>query len=187
MVALVPAFFFPPVGSVADHVVRDHRSSLAFGTIPRMAYDRADWHYGGDYPPGLPPENGGTHIGMFLAWAIHRGLEGDLHRQESSGALGAVRERRLTGREFLFSECDEKLWEEDLSDEGNAFAKAYYERTGAGGYLADYEAALGTGLPSLYHVEDTWENFDRIARIIDRRYAAWKQGTSRRPWWRFWG
>lgn len=30
--------------------------------------DRADWHYDGQYPKGLPPENGGTHIGMFLVW-----------------------------------------------------------------------------------------------------------------------
>jgi hypothetical protein len=36
--------------------------------------DRADWHYGGDYPPDLPSENGGTHIGIYLAWIIHRRL-----------------------------------------------------------------------------------------------------------------
>jgi hypothetical protein len=38
--------------------------------------DRADWHYGGGdlYPKELPPENGGTHIGMYLAWIIQRGL-----------------------------------------------------------------------------------------------------------------
>jgi hypothetical protein len=35
-----------------------------------MAYDRADWHYGSDFPNDVPDENGGTHIGMFLAWAI---------------------------------------------------------------------------------------------------------------------
>ncbi len=46
-----------------------------------MAYDRADWHYGGDFPEGLAPECSGTHIGMFLAWAIQRGLEGELHRR----------------------------------------------------------------------------------------------------------
>ena len=44
-----------------------------------MSYDRADWHYGGDYPKDMPPENGGTHIGIFLAWAIIHHLEGDLH------------------------------------------------------------------------------------------------------------
>jgi hypothetical protein len=36
--------------------------------------DRADWHYGGDYPPDLPSENGGTHIDIYLAWIIHRRL-----------------------------------------------------------------------------------------------------------------
>jgi hypothetical protein len=151
-----------------------------------MAYDRADSHYGGDFPAGLPPENGGTHIGMFLAWAIHRDLAGESHRQGSGGPLAAVRERRMTGRELLFSQCDEKFTEEDLNDDGNAFAKEYYEKTGAGGYLSDYETTLGGGLPSLYHVADTWENFDRIAAVIDRRYAQWNPAKSRRPWWKFW-
>ena len=137
-----------------------------------MAYDRADWHYGGDYPAGLPAENGGTHIGMFLAWAIERGLEGDFHREESAAALAAVRARKMTGREFLFSQCDEKFWEEDLSEEGNAFATAYYEKDD--GYLADYAATLIDDLPSLYHVADTWKNFDRVAALLDRRYAEWK-------------
>ena len=137
-----------------------------------MAYDRADWHYGGDYPAGLPAENGGTHIGMFLAWAIERGLEGDFHREESAAALAAVRARKMTGREFLFSRCDEKFWEEDLSEEGNAFATAYYEKDD--GYLADYAATLIDDLPSLYHVADTWKNFDRVAALLDRRYAEWK-------------
>jgi hypothetical protein len=38
--------------------------------------DRADWHYGGGdlYPKELPPENGGTHIGMYLAWIVQHGL-----------------------------------------------------------------------------------------------------------------
>lgn len=90
----------------------------------------------------------------------------------------------MTGRGFLISQCDEKFWDGDLSDEGNAFAKACYEREDAGGYVADYEATLGAGLPSLYHVADTWENFDRLAVLVDRRYAEWKR--SRAPRWRFW-
>jgi hypothetical protein len=113
-----------------------------------MAYDRADWHYGGNFPSDLPSEAGGTHIGMFLAWAITRGLEGDLHREESAESLRAVREHRMTGRDFLMRECDEKFVDEDLNDEGNAFTKAYYEKDGLGSYLADYEDVLGGALPS---------------------------------------
>jgi len=141
-----------------------------------MAYDRADWHYGGDYPEGLPPENGATHIGMFLAWAIQRGLEGAIHHEDVMGeqALAAVRERRMTGREFLIKQCDEKFWEEDLSEEGNQFAQSYYATNR---YFDDYEAALSSNLPTHYHVEDSWENFDKISAVLDRRYQQWKSGN----------
>jgi hypothetical protein len=142
-----------------------------------MAYDRADWHYGGNYPPDLPPENGGTHIGMFLAWAITRGLEGDIHHEDavSQAALAAVRERRMTGREFLFKQCDEKFCDVDLSEEGNAFARSYYATDR---YLEDYAATLGRDVPTLYHVEDAWKNFDKLSRVLDQRYREWKAGES---------
>ena len=143
-----------------------------------MSYDRADWHYGGNFPADLPPEAGGTHIGMFLAWAILRGLEGELHREEAVESLLAVRERRMTGRDFLIKECDEKFVDEDLNEEGNAFTEAYFQRDGPGGYLADYEEVLGAGLPSLYHVEDTWMNFDRLASLLDQRLEQWRRARS---------
>jgi hypothetical protein len=88
--------------------------------------DRADWHYGGNYPKGLPDKNGATHIGMFLAWAIHRGLDGELLREEFGQELERVRTRRMSGCEFLLSMLDEKLTDDCLSDEGYAFACAYY-------------------------------------------------------------
>jgi hypothetical protein len=139
-----------------------------------MAYDRADWHYGGDFPADVPDENGATHIGMFLAWAINNDFAGELHREDSIEALADVRERRITGRDFLINECDEKFWEEDLNDLGNAFARDYY-----GGenilYYEDYIDALCDGDGSqIYYVEDTWENYDKLAPVISRRFEEWK-------------
>jgi hypothetical protein len=136
-----------------------------------MTYDRADWHSEGDFPDDVPEENGGTHIGIFLAWAILRGLEGDFHREQSAGDLAAVRARTMTGREFLFQDCDGKLTEEDLSAEGNAFAAAYYEPDT---YLHDYDEILGADLPTMYHVEDSWAAFDKLAPRLDHRHAEWK-------------
>ena len=147
-----------------------------------MAYDKAEWHYGGDFPENLPPENGGTHIGMFLAWAIHRGLAGDLLLDEAAAEIEGVKERRMTGREFLFEVCDEKFWEDDLNAEGNEFAKAYYETDI---YINDYNEAIGNTLPSLYHAEDSWENFDRVCEAIDQRFSRWKDAKNR-TWWQFW-
>jgi len=46
--------------------------------------DRAHGHYSdGDYPKELPSENGGTHIGMYLAWIIQRGLASAARYQAS--------------------------------------------------------------------------------------------------------
>lgn len=147
-----------------------------------MAYDNAEWHYGGNYPDDLPPENGGTHIGMFLAWAIQRGLAGELLLNEASAEIEAVKARRMTGRSFLFEVCDEKFWEDDLNAEGNEFAKVYYK---TGIYINDYEEAINSNLPSLYHAEDSWENFDQACKAIDLRFDRWKNNKSR-PWWQFW-
>lgn len=143
-----------------------------------MTYDKVAWHYGGNFPADLPPENGGTHIGMFLAWCIINGLSGQLHDEESPDALTAVRERRMTGRDFVQQMCDEKFWEEDLNEEGNRFAKHYYsgpDGKGYGDYIEDYESLLAQGLPSTYNVADTWENHARIAERIAARYAAFQQ------------
>jgi hypothetical protein len=140
-----------------------------------MSYDRADWHYGGDYPKELPPENGGTHIGMFLAWAIMNGLEGDELQEDSAPSLAAVRARQMTGRQFLFRECDEKLWEADFNDEGSAFATAYYQTSNQDfSYHADYGRIFEDVLPGTYYVEDTWQNYDKIAAEITRRFEEWK-------------
>lgn len=161
-----------------------------------MTYDRADWHYGGEFPEGLPPENGATHIGMFLGWAIKSGLVGDLRVEDSSDAVTAVRDGSLSGRDFLMQQCDEKLTDEDLSDVGNRFAKSYYDAR----YLEDYEACVGGGVGSLYEVADSAENRAQIEALLDQRLQAWRAagakaqglraareaGSKRAPWWRFW-
>lgn len=146
-----------------------------------MAYDRSDWHSGGDYPKELPEENAGTHIGIFLAWVINNDLIGEIHRSESIDVLDAVKNRTITGRDFLESQCDTKFWEVDLNEDGNNFAKSYYE---TGEYFKDYEIRLAGRLPTLYHVENTWENYDLIAPTISSRFSAWK--SPKTPWWVFW-
>lgn len=145
-----------------------------------MAYDRADWHYGGDFPDDVPDENGGTHIGMFLAWAIINNLEGDLHKEEESiEAVEDVRKRKITGRDYLFEHCDEKFWEVDLNESGNAFAKSYYGDDGEIGlYLEDYANVLcEDDEQKIYYVEDTWENFDKLAPVISQRFEKWKSNN----------
>jgi hypothetical protein len=133
-----------------------------------MAYDKAKWHYGGNFPAGLEPECGGTHIGMFLAWAAARGMAGEELVEGSGPALDALRSRQMTGREFLFNELDGVLTEDDLDGEGNAFAAYYYET-----YQREYDELMKGRYPTAYHVEDTWPNFDAVAAMIDKRHQEW--------------
>jgi hypothetical protein len=135
--------------------------------------DQAEWHYGGDFPGDLPPENGGTHIGMYLAWIIHRDLGSAVLRKYTCDSLPLLRERKITGRKLLFTELDERFLGSLLTKVGKDFTRDYYETNC---YIDDYEAVLGGGLPTLYHVEDSWDNYDKLAPIIDQRFSRWQQG-----------
>ena len=134
-------------------------------------YDDASWHYGGDFPKDLPEDRACTHIGMFLGWAIDSGLEGDLLKEEFPGPLESFRKRMITGTQVLRTCCDDKLTNDDLNDEGNAFASEYYENNT---YFKDYTDVLKDGLPSIYHVVDSWENYQLIRNRLNDRFAQWK-------------
>jgi hypothetical protein len=145
-------------------------------------YDKAKWHYGADnFGRDLAPEQGFVHTGLFLGWLILHGLVDMVELADEAPEIDEVRRRERTGPE-LFQSMDGVLLSTMLTDEGNAFAAAYFDFD-HGGYLLDYEAGLGVGLPSLYHVADTWENYDRLAAVVDRRYAAW-QAAGRPSSWR---
>ena len=88
-----------------------------------MKYDDASWHYGGDFPDELPNEAGGTHIGMFVSWCLLNGL-GGAHHDEDPQFLGQLKAREISPGRYFLRACDEKFWDEDLNDEGNAFAQA---------------------------------------------------------------
>lgn len=141
-----------------------------------MKYDDASWHYEGDFPEDLPADAGATHTGMFLAWALLSGLGGELHLEEMLDGVVLLNKRATTPGQFFLQYCDGKLTDEDLSDMGNAFAVAYFDFE-TGKFLTDYEQALAGDLPTLYHVPDTWESFDVIRPILDRRYAEWTSGA----------
>jgi hypothetical protein len=135
--------------------------------------DRAEWHYSGDYPKDLPRENGGTHIGMYLTWIIERGLGSATLKKCAGDSLALLLERKITGRELLFTQLDAKFFAGLLTKMGKEFTRDYYETHV---YIDDYESVLGGTLPTLYHVADSWGNYDRLAPVIDGRFSRWQQG-----------
>lgn len=91
----------------------------------------------------------------------------------------AVESQKMSPAEILFAMCDGKLTSEDLNDEGNAFADAYYQDTSTG-YLPDYIKYIAVGLPTIYHVQDTWENFGLVSHMISEKYSEWEHSSNAR-------
>ena len=143
-----------------------------------MKYDDASWHYDGDFPSDLSTIAGSTHIAMFLAWAMLNGLASEYQAAECAEELARLKARNIGPVEWFAAACDGKFTDEDLNDEGNAFAKTYYGdgtglNTKADGYIEDYGRCFQP-LPSLYHVPADWGSYDRIAQVLSRRLKAWR-------------
>lgn len=144
--------------------------------------DRADWHYGNDFPENLPEENGGTHIGMYLNWVIDTELIGEFHLAESKDGIEKVKSGEITGRDFLFDYCDRKFWNEDLNEVGIQFTEHYYETNK---YFKDYVKILVLESESIYQVEDNRKNYELIKQRLDKRFKKWNTKKYKR-FWKFW-
>ena len=150
-------------------------------------YDDASWHYGGDFPDDLPEENGATHIGMFLTWCIDNDLLSEEQIEDSEYEIESVKNRKMTGAEFLIDICDEKFTDYDLNDIGNEFATDYYEdgtkfSKKHKNYFGDYAEIFDIKVidnnldqDSLYRIENSWTNYDLIKSRIDKRFSEWKE------------
>ena len=91
--------------------------------------------------------------------------------------MEVLAERTSTpGVEFL-RECDGKFLDDDLTPEGAGFTEAYFSYENPDGYVMDYSNILGDDLPSVYHIADSWDTFDRLRPVLDERFDQWKRGT----------
>jgi hypothetical protein len=81
--------------------------------------------------------------------------------------IEAVRAGTVSGRDFVMEHLDGKLWPADLSEEGQAFAEVQYDE-----YLSDAgELAVTLELDNVYYIEDSEENYRKMAAVLDERWA----------------
>jgi hypothetical protein len=132
-------------------------------------YDKAKYHYDGDFPKGLPEKQAFVHTGMFIGWLIEQDMISADFLEETRG----FKDRKVTGAN-VYEAWDGCLASDELTAEGNRFAMDYFEFD-RGKYLDDYEETLAKDLATIYHVADTWENYEAIRNKIDQRYEAWKK------------
>jgi len=143
-----------------------------------MKYDDAEYLFL-NFETERDNDDAGTHIGMYLAWAILRGLGGEhFSAPEAASHIQRLKAREITGAEVLWDRCDGKLTDDDFNAVGNAFTAAYYEKF----FTRDYERVFqhdfvdtGHAVDDLCSVPDTWANFERMAHVLDQRFAQWQK------------
>lgn len=135
-------------------------------------YDKAKYHYEGDYPLGLPRNQAYVHTGFFLGWMTDHDLLSSQFIKDFNAEIQEFRDRKVTGPD-LYRRSGGVFDDTMVNEEGNLFTRYYFDFDN-GKYIRDYEELLATDLPTFYHAEDSWVNYKMISNRIDERYLAWK-------------
>ena len=132
--------------------------------------DDVKWHLGGD-SEGATRENAATHIGMFLAWAIARGLASPRHYDRRSVWVRRLAAKAVTPGRYFLRTCGGPLGRSEFSPDGWRFAKATYDD-----YLDDFGCMFAdpASPTSPYDVPDAWEVYEEIAEELDAYLGDWK-------------
>ena len=123
---------------------------------------------------------------MFICWLIDNDLLDDEFFTDSLEDIKKVKNRVLTGAQFYEIWMDGVFAIEEVSVIGNRFALNYFDFD-TGKYVSDYENTLAKQLPTLFHVQDSWENYEKIKKVIDIRFTEWNNiPIEKKPWWKIW-
>jgi hypothetical protein len=138
--------------------------------MEKSIYDNAKTHFLGNFPASLPIEQAYVHIGMYLGWIIENDLYSEYFEEEASNQIFRFKRREISCT-ILSEIWDGYLGYQLFSKHGNMFTYYYY----AGGlYHNDYQELLVKGLPSIYHVDDSWDNYEKIKQRMSVRLQDWK-------------
>ena len=158
----------------ATYLDKGYSYSEEVKPIETIVFDKAKWHFNGDFPVELNEYQAYVHTGLYLTWIIGNNLTSEQLREEFSEEIEKVKRRETTGSRFYSDYLDGVFTSEELSSTGINFTLDYFDFE-KGSYLQDYETALANELPTLYHVEDKWSNYELIGKIIDSRYSEWSR------------
>jgi len=147
---------------LAEGFKEESKSNLADITL-----DKSDWHLNESYPKDIDNSKVFVYTGFFVCWLANNNLI--LKDSNFSKGLKLLKERVLFPSQFFSEYLDGNFLTSQLTDMAIPFTLNYYYAEN-GEYFNDYFETFCTEEMSLYHVEDTWDNYDRIAKVIDSRY-----------------
>jgi hypothetical protein len=139
-----------------------------------FVFDKAKYHFDSINEAELDEEQAYVHTGLFFAWIIKNDLYSEFLLEESKDEIEKTKSEKISPSE-LYMNWDGVLIGELLNKIGFNFAMEYFEFDN-GEYVNDYEETLSSeDDPDIFRVKNNWENYHKIAKIIDKRFEKWNK------------
>lgn len=134
-------------------------------------YEKAKNQFLSHFPSILPIDQAYVHVGMFLGWMLEQELYSEIFEDEEAHQLLRFKNREISCS-LLSALWDGYLGEELFNEEGNEFCHYYYQ---SGMYRRDYQDVFISKEDYNGQVEDSWENYEKLAKRITARFKDWKK------------
>lgn len=143
-----------------------------FGPQLSMVFDKAKWHFGGEFPDNLPQYQGYVITGFFVGYLIQNGMMSAKYYRHKNYLqhTEAVKNGVLSPVRFFHDYMDGVFDSADTNYIGYLFSKSHYEPDRYFDDLATIKAF--EPLESFYHIEDNAENYQLVYAVIDRAFKA---------------
>lgn len=119
-------------------------------------------------------------VGLFVAWAVARGLLDDAAFPDHAALLAAIRRREKQGTALVDAALPRGLWDSHLSRVPGLrdFAYGWFHNIGGSYIRDDLVGVFGTRGGPTGHAEtvlddDPWDAVDRASPTLDRRFKEW--------------
>jgi hypothetical protein len=142
--------------------------------LPFEKFEDASWHSEGDFPEDLDEDAAATHGGMYVAWLSLLSQTSKGRQADFPQTLQDLMNRTVTPGQCFLRDFDGKLTTDDLNGLMIGFTKHYY-LPAKRGFYSDYMKALNLDEESFYAAPDTWETFNKLAAVFDKRLKAWSK------------
>jgi hypothetical protein len=142
-----------------------------------MKYDDVSFHVDEVESAGLPYEAGATHIAFYFAWLVLNDLVKAEFVSDFSEEIEKLKSKSVSPRSFFMQNLDGKFSDEDLNKLGKEFSDDYYNLEKGCPYLRDYESEVVKEGQDIYAVSDDWNNYEKLASVINIKFSNWKRGS----------
>ncbi len=136
-----------------------------------FVFDKAKYHFDSIYEANLKKEQAYIHTGLFFAWIIKNDLYSEFLLKESPKEIERTKNEK-TPPSGMYMNWDGVLTGDLLNQIGYNFSIDYFDFTN-GEYATDYAETLCTDDPDIFRVKNSWENYHKIAKIIDEKFKKW--------------